>query len=1368
MAELQLFLARYAISTDLPLLLKACDARGWTSPADLLDRDTFSEAGLRTLGVSTPMATQKLLHELGKLERAGGPRRAHGAEDAAACTLQRLCRTWRARSAFSQLQALVGEAAARPPVTPPRAAHAAASPVAPTPVAAARPGATPVAAARGVAVLPPLLSRQLARAPPAGASAQRTAPQQRQQDEQEELAVAATAIQANWRGHQGRAEAIDAMAAEVERIEHLQQLHGAQLELAELEADLQHTAAVAIQARFRGNSARQAFDEYLDDCVSSNSSGSLSPLRAAPAERIEMEAAASAIQAVWRGALARIHFDAALMATLTHADATLWEHVREEVTPRSDRQEEDDRAWEGQPVERETPLSRRQPQPLATPNRGSKAAVMPAASVADMEEEDVVLQPMISDEEAAVLIQSRLRGNADRIAVSALLLDATDWVESFFDAVVDGDVGALGTAELTLVNQAFGDSVHQAGERCSVILLQASPSPASAAGMVDRESFVSYWLDATRDLQSSDGCYSVGHVLELRAQLSVVEERLFEAGRFVDAPVYRLPGEEEDSAAAILIQSAARGRAGRKEMLCKEQERDEAAEVLCVATAEAAAVKEVARAQRLTVSAARHEHNAAVIVQAHHRGHMERTEAAAVKEAARSDRLTASAARHEHNAAVVVQAHHRGHVERKAAHEAAEGREVARVEARSARLVAAEDRRREAAATMVQAHHRGHSDRKEMAEARQYQMRQQKAEEELASAEEAVFVEAQRSSAPPLAPLPPLVVSTAAADSVPQASLDLAGIKQGALIRDIQKLGGSWRVGFEEPATNSHSAMLTEVQKARGTPGGQELQASLRRQPQPLATPNRGSKAAVMPAASVADMEEEDVVLQPMISDEEAAVLIQSRLRGNADRIAVSALLLDATDWVESFFDAVVDGDVGALGTAELTLVNQAFGDSVHQAGERCSVILLQASPSPASAAGMVDRESFVSYWLDATRDLQSSDGCYSVGHVLELRAQLSVVEERLFEAGRFVDAPVYRLPGEEEDSAAAILIQSAARGRAGRKEMLCKEQERDEAAEVLCVATAEAAAVKEVARAQRLTVSAARHEHNAAVIVQAHHRGHMERTEAAAVKEAARSDRLTASAARHEHNAAVVVQAHHRGHVERKAAHEAAEGREVARVEARSARLVAAEDRRREAAATMVQAHHRGHSDRKEMAEARQYQMRQQKAEEELASAEEAVFVEAQRSSAPPLEPESVEGEPPEVSLSPEASALDFSGADSAELLEQRKRAIGTALIAESEGDRRRALLAYFSVVKLSLQLLTDTELSERAQMALSLSAKAMTARAIRLSQLPRGSIGNDSSDAVASLGRKAMAADAAEDVVAALSLYRTAVALALEETEA
>ena len=120
---------------------------------------------------------------------------------------------------------------------------------------------------------------------------------------------------------------------------------------------------------------------------------------------------------------------------------------------------------------------------------------------------------------------------------------------------------------------------------------------------------------------------------------------------------------------------------------------------------------------------------------------------------------------------------------------------------------------------------------------------------------------------------------------------------------------------------------------------------------------------------------------------------------------------------------------------------------------------------------------------------------------------------------------------------------------------------------------------------------------------------------------------------------------------------------------------------------------------------------------------------------------------------------------------MDQRKRAIASALVAEGTGDRRRALLAYFSVVKLSLRLLTETEdqLSERTQLALSLGAKAMTARAIRL-QRPDATLSQpvaetEGSDAVALMASKAMQADAAgEDVVASLELYRTSISMALE----
>ena len=247
----------------------------------------------------------------------------------------------------------------------------------------------------------------------------------------------------------------------------------------------------------------------------------------------------------------------------------------------------------------------------------------------------------------------------------------------------------------------------------------------------------------------------------------------------------------------------------------------------------------------------------------------------------------------------------------------------------------------------------------------------------------------------------------------------------------------------------------------------------------------------------------------------------------------------------------------------------------------------------------------------------------------------------------------------------------------------------------------------------------------------------------------------------------------------------------------ARVERLAAAEDRRRGAAATMVQAHHRGHMERKKD------RLRAQAAVDEKAadaadtsdaptavegdpptsastSATAGSAAVVDRSHAADGSTPIAEGLPPQRVEAAEAAAVAVAtdtigniaaAALTEELLDQRKRAIASALVAEGTGDRRRALLAYFSVVKLSLRLLTETEdqLSERTQLALSLGAKAMTARAIRL-QRPDATLSQpvaetEGSNAVALMASKAMQADAAgEDVVASLELYRTSISMALE----
>ena len=188
------------------------------------------------------------------------------------------------------------------------------------------------------------------------------------------------------------------------------------------------------------------------------------------------------------------------------------------------------------------------------------------------------------------------------------------------------------------------------------------------------------------------------------------------------------------------------------------------------------------------------------------------------------------------------------------------------------------------------------------------------------------------------------------------------------------------------------------------------------------------------------------------------------------------------------------------------------------------------------------------------------------------------------------------------------------------------------------------------------------------------------------------------------------MLQAHHRGRAERtKLA--------ARRADELSARMEAALERQRETAATMVQAHHRGYTARR--------------------LAGQVVAERAAQADRPEIEDTAMAG-----------------------FAEQRRRAIEAAMSAEREGDRRRALLAYFSAVKLSLLLLPDA--SGTSRRALALASKALTARAIRLQGTDRGD-----NAAVALADQMAMAADALNDNQTALQLYRDAIALAVEEEE-
>ena len=71
-------------------------------------------------------------------------------------------------------------------------------------------------------------------------------------------------------------------------------------------------------------------------------------------------------------------------------------------------------------------------------------------------------------------------------------------------------------------------------------------------------------------------------------------------------------------------------------------------------------------------------------------------------------------------------------------------------------------------------------------------------------------------SPPPLPPKtpPPPVASSPAADKPGDTKLDLGGIKQAALRRDIEKQASTSRSSFQEPATNSRGALLGDIHKA--------------------------------------------------------------------------------------------------------------------------------------------------------------------------------------------------------------------------------------------------------------------------------------------------------------------------------------------------------------------------------------------------------------------------------------------------------------------------------------------------------------------------------------------------------------------------
>jgi hypothetical protein len=486
------------------------------------------------------------------------------------------------------------------------------------------------------------------------------------------------------------------------------------------------------------------------------------------------------------------------------------------------------------------------------------------------------------------------------------------------------------------------------------------------------------------------------------------------------------------------------------------------------------------------------------------------------------------------------------------------------------------------------------------------------------------------------------------------------------------------------------------------------------------------------------------------LNEEDAALRIQCRVRGNAERASVDREQLGASEWCGQFFDAVDVDEHGLIGKAELILVSEAFGDNVHKARARASEILAAAPPSMATAAGLVDRGTFVSYWVGVTRDLQSRRGSYSVAHVLTLRDQLSSLEEKLFEAARFVDADLCQQPGaEDEYTAAAIRVQTAARGYAGRKELNRLRDAREAAAEAQRVEKAEREASKAAARAARVAAAEQRQREAAATLVQSHARGFMGRRR------------------QHTDVASVDMDDNVAGEQEQPAGEQegipptidfgkdlAANlwGGEHGELRVESAQSTAPSEAVPPAAGPSSPSSPLSPSDHSP--------------QPSTARDEAAIRRQPQPLATPNRGTNAHVG--PAQKYAPGAVLSSETLAD--ELLRQRKHAIAAALLAEENGDRRRALLSYFTAVKLSLRLLTEAqaELSERSRIAVSLAAKAMTARAISLQPRGRtragcGPVVDTDLEQQEAVSRAMQADVLGGDAIAALELYRSAIARAV-----
>jgi hypothetical protein len=161
--------------------------------------------------------------------------------------------------------------------------------------------------------------------------------------------------------------------------------------------------------------------------------------------------------------------------------------------------------------------------------------------------------PPLTAEEAAVAIQSRARGHAARRAWREGL-DAARLCGDVFDAMDSDGCGVLGRTALLAISEAFGEQAISAASRWE------------ARKNISREAYIEYWMSETRHRQRSGGVFDPSYARWLRDVTCTLQQALFEAWRFVEAPAYGAAGGEEweMAGAATRVQAHVRGWSARR------------------------------------------------------------------------------------------------------------------------------------------------------------------------------------------------------------------------------------------------------------------------------------------------------------------------------------------------------------------------------------------------------------------------------------------------------------------------------------------------------------------------------------------------------------------------------------------------------------------------------------------------------------------------------------------------------------------------------------------------------------------------------------------------------------------------------------